>query len=83
MVGEVERSGERRLGDRGVVVWSSGSASVFRGSSFCALDRGTGDPSPVAVETEETLEYRWPRLLSAKVELALDGERERISPTSG
>lgn len=47
------------------------------------LERGTGDPSPVAVETEDMLEYRCPKLLSPKVELALDGEGDLSSPTSG
>lgn len=76
-VGDVERerSGEMRLGEGGVATCS--------GSSFWMLERGTGDPSPVAVETEDMLEYRCPKLLSPKVELALDGEGDLSSPTSG
>lgn len=77
---DLERSGESRLGDMGDVC-SSELGSVFVGSSFCALDRGIGEPRPVAVDTEDTLEYRLLILLSANIELARDGERDRA--TSG
>lgn len=82
MVGDVERSGDKRLGEGGDVIWSSAPSSVFRGSSFCALVKGKGEPSPVAVDTEDMLEYRLPKLLSANVELALDGDRDRSSTIS-
>lgn len=78
---DLERSGDSRLGDIGDDC-SSEVCSGFRGSSFCALERGIGEPRPVAVDTEETLEYRLLTLLSAKTELARDGERDRDSGTS-
>lgn len=72
LVGDVERSGESRRGEVGDV-WLSNPPSTLGGSNFCALDKGSGDPRPVAVETDDMLEYRFPRLLSAKLEPALDG----------
>lgn len=57
-MGDVERarSGDilRWVGDGGI--GSSTGASVGEGSSFWASDKGTGDPSPVAGETDDTLE---------------------------
>lgn len=78
---DLERSGESLFGDIGEVC-SSAAGSVFRGSSFCALDSGIGEPRPVAVDTDDTLEYRLLRLLSPKFELARDGERDRSSGAS-
>ena len=79
LVGDDGRSGESRrwVGDGGSC--SSDSGSGFRGSNRCALDCGSGDPSPVAVDTDDTLEYRLLTPLSPKVELARDGERDRSS----
>lgn len=78
-VGEEGRSGESRrwVGEGGVC--SSEPGSALRGSNRCALDCGSGEPSPVAVDTDDMLEYRLPKLLSPNVELALDGERDRSS----
>lgn len=57
-MGDVERarSGDilRWVGDGGI--GSSTGASVGEGSSFWASDKGAGDPSPVAGETDDTLE---------------------------
>lgn len=77
-VGDDGRSGESRrwVGDGGNC---SSVVSVFGGSNLCAFDSGSGEPSPVAVDTEDMLEYRLLMVLSPKVELALDGERDRSS----
>lgn len=78
-VGDDGRSGESRrwVGDGGNC--SSVLDSVFGGSNLCTLDNGSGEPSPVAVDTDDMLEYRLLTVLSPKVELALEGERDRSS----
>lgn len=77
-VGEVDRvrSGDIRrwVGDAGT--GSSVDVSVWDGSSFGASDNVTGEPSPVAGDTDETLENRLWKLLSPIVEAVLGGEGE-------
>lgn len=78
-VGDDGRSGESRrwVGDGGNC--SSVLDSAFGGSNLWTLDDGSGEPSPVAVDTDDMLEYRLLTVLSPKVELALEGERDRSS----
>ena len=78
-VGDDGRSGESRrwVGEGGNC--SSALDSVFGGSNLWILDNGSGEPRPVAVDTDDMLEYRLLTVLSPKVELALEGERDRSS----
>jgi hypothetical protein len=82
-VGDVERarSGDIRrwVGDSGI---GSFTGSLCEGSNFGASDKVTGDPSPVAGDTDETLEYRLLKLLSPTVEAVLGGEGDLASRSS-
>lgn len=80
-VGDVERalSGDIRrcVGDTGI---GSFTDSPCVGSNFGVSDKVTGDPSPVAGDTDEALEYGL--LLSPTVEAVLGGEGDLATASS-
>lgn len=82
-VGDVERalSGyiRRCVGDAGI---GSFTDSLCDGSNFGVSDKVTGDPSPVAGDTDETVEYWLLKLLSPTVEAVLGGEGDLATASS-